>query len=74
MPTTTTTRFQVQGMTCAGCVARVEKAIRALPGVGGVTIDLPTGKATVEYDLAKVAPQQIRQAIVTIGYNTNMAA
>ena len=40
----------VGGMTCASCVARVERAIKKVPGVDGATVNLATEKATVSYD------------------------
>src|SRR5690606_24127461 len=40
--------LQVDGMTCASCVARVEKAIRAVPGVASVNVNLATERATVD--------------------------
>ena len=39
--------FKVDGMTCASCVARVEKALAAVPGVESASINLATEKATV---------------------------
>jgi Cu+-exporting ATPase len=39
--------FRVDGMTCASCVGRVEKALKAVPGVEGASINLATEKATV---------------------------
>ena len=39
--------FKVEGMTCASCVARVEKALKAVPGVTGASVNLATEKATV---------------------------
>ena len=44
---TTDVTFSVGGMTCASCVARVEKALKAVLGVGSATINLATEKATV---------------------------
>jgi P-type Cu+ transporter len=43
--------FQVQGMTCASCVARVEKALKAVPGVKDASVNLATEKATVSADV-----------------------
>jgi P-type Cu+ transporter len=40
--------FKVQGMTCASCVSRVEKALKAVPGVHGASVNLATEKATVQ--------------------------
>jgi copper chaperone CopZ len=67
-PNTTTACFNVEGMTCSGCVARVEKVIRALPGIHSVVIDLPTGRASIDYDVAKTASDQIGTAITAAGF------
>jgi P-type Cu+ transporter len=40
--------FKIDGMTCASCVARVEKALRAVPGVQQASVNLATEKATVQ--------------------------
>jgi Cu+-exporting ATPase len=42
--------FRVDGMTCASCVARVEKALKSVPGVESASINLATEKATVRAD------------------------
>jgi P-type Cu+ transporter len=39
--------FKVDGMTCASCVARVEKALKAVPGVESASVNLATEKAAV---------------------------
>ena len=39
--------LQIQGMTCATCVARVEKALRKVPGVIDATVNLATETATI---------------------------
>ena len=41
------TDLTIQGMTCAACVRRVEKALRAVPGVADASVNLVTGRATV---------------------------
>ncbi|MEU7139437.1 heavy metal-associated domain-containing protein [Nocardia sp. NPDC046473] len=38
----------VTGMTCGGCANRVRDGIGRIDGVDGVTVDLPTGRVTVE--------------------------
>lgn len=40
--------YRVQGMTCGGCAKHVEKALRAVPGVTGVVMDVTQGTAAVE--------------------------
>ena len=47
--------LQVEGMTCASCSGRVEKALRAVPGVQAVTVNLATGQAHVTGVAASVA-------------------
>lgn len=43
------TTLEVDGMTCAACVKRVEEALRAVDGVGEVRVDLASGTASVEH-------------------------
>ena len=54
----------IEGMMCAHCVARVEKALTALPGVKA-TVDLTSGTAVVEGD---VTDEAIRAAVTDAGY------
>lgn len=39
--------FPIEGMTCASCVGRVEKALKAVPGVETVSVNLATERASV---------------------------
>ena len=57
----------VLGMTCASCVGRVEKAIRAAPGVKSATVNLAAERARVEIDDAGSAAS-VTQAIRSAGY------
>jgi Cu+-exporting ATPase len=59
--------FGIEGMTCASCVGRVEKAIAAVPGVASAKVNLATERATVTYDEA-VSTDAILQAIEKAGY------
>jgi copper chaperone CopZ len=40
--------YRVQGMTCGGCAKHVEKALRSVPGVTKVAVDLAKGTAAVD--------------------------
>lgn len=40
-----TLRFGVQGMTCASCVRRVERALSAVPGIEQASVNLATEEA-----------------------------
>ncbi len=47
VPTRTVT-LSVGGMSCASCVAKIERGLRALPGVARATVNLATERATVD--------------------------
>jgi len=61
--------IKISGMSCAHCVARVEKSLKNLDGIKEVQVDLETGKATVQYDSKKVEPSKLEDAIKEAGYS-----
>ena len=63
-----TVTLQINGMTCGGCVASVTRVLRALPGVGEVTVALEPGTAQVTYDPRHAALPDIKRAIEDAGY------
>ncbi|MBM3332390.1 heavy metal translocating P-type ATPase [candidate division WOR-3 bacterium] len=63
-----TITLSVGGMTCASCVATVEKALTRLPGVKTATVNFAIEKAIVEFD-PKVSPvPSLEKAVVDVGY------
>ena len=64
---TTTMTLQVEGMTCASCVGRVEKALSKVPGVTSASVNLATGRATIE-TVAAVPAGVLEAAIRRAGY------
>jgi heavy metal translocating P-type ATPase len=64
----------VQGMTCASCVGRVEKAIRAVDGVASATVNLATERANISFGSANANPQAVVEAIRKVGYEPTPAA
>lgn len=64
-------RLDVEGMTCASCVRRVEKAVLAVPGVVSATVNLATSQATVTA-LAGVRPGDLSAAIAKAGYEAHL--
>ena len=69
-----TEKFQVTGMTCAACVAHVEKAVSALEGVGEVSVSLLTNSMTVSWDEAQESTGSICKAVSDAGYGASPAA
>ncbi len=58
----------VQGMTCASCVARVERALGKVDGVLSAGVNLATERATVTYLPASVSAGQLRAAVREAGH------
>jgi len=62
-----TLRFPVEGMTCASCVARVEKALTRVPGVQSASVNLASEGAAVQAR-AGVSATALVQAVADAGY------
>lgn len=60
--------FKVTGMKCMGCVANVEKTLKALNGVQNVNVDLKAQTAEVEYDETVTNFETMKAAITGIGF------
>ena len=58
----------VAGMTCAACVAKVEKALKRIEGVRDARVNLAAGSAGIQYDPRRTGPAEMAQAIRAIGY------
>ncbi|MFP4385027.1 MAG: heavy metal translocating P-type ATPase [Spirochaetia bacterium] len=61
-------KIPIEGMHCAGCVASVENAIKKIPGVETVTVNLNTGSALVSFKNKKTDDDSIRKAVENAGY------
>ena len=68
------TSLAIEGMTCATCVGRVEKALRKLPEVASVEVNLATEKAEVRFvgRPSEVLPRLVA-AIEKAGYHAKLA-
>ncbi|MDI3338492.1 heavy metal translocating P-type ATPase [Defluviimonas aestuarii] len=62
------TRLEVEGMTCASCVGRVERALKAVPGVTSAEVNLATGSARVEYLSGTTTAEALAAAATAAGY------
>jgi copper-transporting P-type ATPase V len=60
--------FQVSGMTCGSCAARVERALIRQAGVSQADVNYATGRAFVVADLGAVTPGAMKEAVSRIGY------
>jgi Cu+-exporting ATPase len=67
MAATSNWTFPIEGMTCASCVGRVERALRKVPGVAEVSVNLATETATVGTD-AGADRSAVVAAVRSAGY------
>lgn len=63
-------KFNVSGMSCAACSARVEKVVGALDGVKSVSVSLLTNSMVVEFD-SPLTPKDISRAVSDAGYKAS---
>ena len=64
-------KFDVGGMTCAACQAHVDRAVSKLDGVQSVAVNLLAGSMMVDYDPARVSPDDICTAVDRAGYSAS---
>jgi Cu+-exporting ATPase len=72
--TTESIRIPVEGMTCAACSARVQRALQREPGVADANVNLMMKTATVHFDPAAVTPDRLVEAIEETGYGARLAS
>jgi Au+-exporting ATPase len=63
-----TISLPVEGMTCASCVGRIERALRAVPGVETVSVNLATERASITTK-SVIARAKLVEAIENVGYS-----
>ncbi|MCE4226134.1 copper-translocating P-type ATPase [Methylobacterium sp. C25] len=63
-----TTAIGIDGMTCASCVGRVERALGALPGVTQASVNLATGRAELRHAAGTLALSTVEEAVRAAGY------
>jgi len=63
-----TAELKVTGMTCASCVGRVERALKAVPGVLDATVNLATERASVRFLGGSETSARLAAAVVAAGY------
>ncbi|WP_150640111.1 heavy metal translocating P-type ATPase, partial [Pseudomonas fluorescens] len=63
--------LSIDGMTCASCVGRVERALTKVPGVKSVSVNLANERAHLEL-LGQIDPQTLISAVTKAGYHASV--
>lgn len=66
-----TTQLKVTGMTCGMCVQHVTQALQSVAGVTQATVDLTSGNAVVNHELA-AKPEALAEAVSEAGYEAKL--
>lgn len=67
-----TTQLDIEGMTCAACVRRVEKALEKVDGVTSANVNLATERATVEFAADAITGEDLADAVERAGYHATI--
>ena len=65
-------RFNITGMTCSACSARVERTVAKMTGTADVSVNLLTNTMTLAYDTAVTSPAAIIAAVEEAGYGASV--
>lgn len=64
-------RLLVHGMDCPDCAAKVEKAVKQMPGIIYATIAFPSGRLSVEYNPSRIGMHEVADRIKQLGYQAS---
>ncbi len=68
------TLLRSQELSCPSCVAKIEKALKAVNGVQDAKVHFNTGRIEVEHDPKQANPETLVKAVRTVGYEAKVAA
>ena len=66
-------KYNITGMSCAACSAKVEKTVCKLVGMDKASVNLLTNSMQVEYDEKKLSSKDIIKSVVDAGYGASLA-
>lgn len=64
--------FMLEGMHCTSCALAIEQAVKQLPGVEDVVVNVTTEKLSVTYLAARLTSAEIIQAVRDAGYKAEL--
>lgn len=68
------TLLRSKELTCPSCVAKIEKALKNVPGVEDAKVFFNTGRIEVQHDPALATPQKLVDTVQSVGYQARVSA
>lgn len=65
-------KYNISGMSCSACAARIEKSIAKLEGIKKINVNLLTNSMQVDYDETCLTPEKIIQTVIRTGYGASI--
>lgn len=66
--------LSIEGMNCGGCAKGVQTTLACVPGVEVAAVDFVAARASVQYDPAAVAPNDLVEALARTGFSAQELA
>ncbi len=64
--------YKIDGMSCASCVATIERVLSKTEGVNSASVNFASESALIEFDNKKVSAQKLKEIVKTAGYTLNI--
>lgn len=68
------TMLRSQELSCPSCVAKIEKALKGVPGVVDAKVYFNTGKIEVEHDPQQASQDKLVETVQSVGYKARVSA
>ncbi|MBI3943129.1 MAG: heavy metal translocating P-type ATPase [Chloroflexi bacterium] len=70
---TTKLQLKIGGMSCSFCLASITKALERMEGVKSANVNLAHEEALIEYEPAKIKPEELKETLLDLGYTVQDA-
>lgn len=64
-------RFRVEGMDCASCAMKIDRAVRRLDGIEDVSVSVSSGTMTVRHDPSDQIVEAVQKQVKSLGYDAS---
>ncbi|WP_298439571.1 heavy-metal-associated domain-containing protein [Geobacter sp.] len=68
----TVTVLKSSGLSCGGCASKIDKALKAAPGVSSLEVDIDSGQVTIWHDSTAVSPEKLAETVSSAGYQSTV--